>query len=171
MVIMLIAVITSMALPSLGDPAYDNLKKEASRLHLLINMAREESMLRSEEWALEVTEQSYRFSKLEIEEKDGKQTDKLTPITKKIYRERRLPEQRISIEAEDSGAPITITEKEKLTSNENEQQDVLGVIWFLPSDEISTFEITLSHEFSDDKIILKLAETGEVIMQSERETE
>jgi len=124
-VIVLLGIITSLAVISVGTSGVERkMEEEAKRLHALIRLSREESIIQAKEIALEVNQQDYRF--LEYKEK------KWVPVTSKIFKKRSLPvELELQIE----------TESElKLFESENEEWRRL---YFLSSGEQTPFKMKI----------------------------
>lgn len=82
-VAVLLGIITSFAVLSMGSLSIEReMEEEAKRLHALIKLVREESIIQAKEIAMEVNKQEYTF--LEYENK------KWVPLTSKIFHRRTI---------------------------------------------------------------------------------
>ena len=193
MVLVLMGIIVSMMTISVGDGGkFRELEEEANRLRALIKMAREEAILRSQEWRIVFKEDAYQFEKREdasnfLEElkkkalaktgatpqpslpasgdKDDKGTDKpkWVPINDKIFRERELPGYRLNVIIEEEEySSILDTEEDEPTAG-------IGSAHIYYSGEIIPFEVTIEQENGEDKFTLKVNAFGEVEMTNSRD--
>lgn len=188
MVLVLMGIILSMMTLTVGDGGkYRELEEESLRLKTLINMAREEVILQSQEWRIAFKEDGYQFERVkeikdlvspdekddeEFEEDKDKDEDKGTtelnwvPIDHKIFRERELPGYRLSVIIED--------EEYKANSEEEEEEvdeGIIGLVHMYYSGEMMAFELTIEQEDGDDKFILKATPFGELELKSSRDDE
>ena len=82
-VIVLLGIVTSFAVLSMGSGSAEReMEEEAKRLHALIKLVREESIIQAKEIAMEINKQEYSF--LEYKEK------KWIPLIGKIFRPRSM---------------------------------------------------------------------------------
>lgn len=125
-VIVLLGIVTSFAVISMGSSGQTGeMQEEARRLHALIKLAQEESIIQAKEIAMEIKQQEYVF--LEYNDK------KWQPIENAIFKKRKVKDffdLKVELEAE---SKIIKTEK----------SDVLR-IYFLSSGEQTPFKIRLS---------------------------
>jgi general secretion pathway protein H len=122
-VIVLLGIITSLVVLSFGTSSIERqMEEEAKRLHALIRLTREESIIQAKEIALEISQQDYQF--LEYKEK------KWVPVTNKIFKKRTIPAQ-LELKLE------TDTEL-KLFNSETEEKPRL---YFLSSGEQTPFKM------------------------------
>ena len=125
-VIVLLGIITSLAVISVGSSSVERkMEEEAKRLHALIRLTREESIIQAKEIAFEINKQDYQF--LEYKEK------KWVPVTNKIFKKRSLPAE-LEFQLE--------TEPElKLFESESEA----GIrLYFLSSGEQTPFKLKIN---------------------------
>lgn len=125
-VIVLLGIITSLAVISVGiSGAERKMEEEAKRLHALIRLTREESIIQAKEIAFEINKQDYQF--LEYKEK------KWVPVNSKIFKKRSIPEE-LDFQLE--------TESElKLFDNKEEE---LVRLYFLSSGELTPFKLKIN---------------------------
>jgi len=84
-VIVLVGIVTSFAVLSMGTSGPERkMEEEAKRLHALIRLVREESIIQAKEIAMEINKQEYSF--LEYKNK------KWIPLTSKIFKTRSMNE-------------------------------------------------------------------------------
>lgn len=125
-VIVLLGIVTSLAVLSMGTSSTESImEEEAKRLHALIKLVREESIIQAKEIAMEIDKQYYVF----FEYKDKK----WSPLANKIFHARSIPnnlEFKVNIEAQ-----TEIFKKEK--------QELLR-LYFLSSGEQTPFEIKIN---------------------------
>lgn len=125
-VIILLGIVTSLAVISVGTSGVERkMEEEAKRLHALIRLTREESIIQAKEIAFEVSKQDYQF--LEYKEK------KWVPVINKVFKKRSLPAE-LELRLE--------TESElKLFEAENEEWRRL---YFLSSGEQTPFKMKIN---------------------------
>ena len=175
MVLVLMGIILSMTTLSVGDGGkYRELEEEANRLKTLINMAREEAILRSQDWVIAFTKDAYRFEQEEDKGEEhadprstpGNETNKVkyVPIKDSLFRERELAGYQLSLFI-DEQAYI-----EKPEAEGEDEEDVLGRIYIYSSGELSdSFEVNLEQEDGEDKFTLKANLFGELDLKSSRD--
>lgn len=125
-VIVLLGVVTSFAVLSMGTGSAERkMEEEAKRLHALIKLVREESIIQAKEIAMEINKQEYMF----LEYKDKK----WTPLTSKIFHARSIKDElefRVDTETQ---SKIFESEKQKLLR-----------LYFLSSGEQTPFEMKIN---------------------------
>jgi general secretion pathway protein H len=125
-VIVLLGIVTSFAVLSMGTGSAERkMEEEAKRLHALIKLVREESIIQAKEIAMEINKQEYMF----LEYKDKK----WIPLKNKIFKARSVSEEltfRVDTEIQ---SKIFESEKQKLLR-----------LYFLSSGEQTPFEIKLN---------------------------
>lgn len=163
-VLVLMGIILSMMTISVGDGGkYRELEEEANRLKTLLEMAREETVLRSQDWTIAILEDGYQFEVEKIEEDKGTRKKKRSLIQDRIFRQREIPGYRLSL----------IIENGQYTAGEQGQgneEDVIGRIAIYSSGEMSEeFELTIEQEDGDDKFTLTGTQVGELSLKSSRD--
>ena len=125
-VIVLLGIITSLAVISVGSSGIERLmEEEAKRLHALIKLSREESIIQAREITLEIDKQDYQFL--------GYKEKKWLPLENKIFKKRAIPPE-LELHVE--------TESElKLFDSE---EDTLLRLYFLSSGEQTPFKIKIN---------------------------
>ena len=125
-VIVLLGIITSFAVLSMGTGSTERkMEEESKRLHALINLVREESIIQAKEIAMEINKQEYSF----LEYKDKK----WIPLTGEIFHHRSISDE-LEIRVETDVKSKIFEEKElKLVR-----------LYFLSSGEQTPFEIKIS---------------------------
>ena len=125
-VIVLLGIVTSFAVLSMGTGSAERkMEEEAKRLHALIKLVREESIIQAKEIAMEINKQEFSF--LEYKEK------KWIPISGKIFRPRSITDElEFNVDTE-LQSKIFDTKKETLLR-----------LYFLSSGEQTPFEIKLN---------------------------
>ena len=125
-VIVLLGIVTSFAVLSMGaGSAERKMEEEAKRLHALIKLVREESIIQAKEIAMEINKQEYFF--LEYKEKEW------VPLAGKIFHSRVITDEldfRVDTEAQ---SKIFAKEKKKLLR-----------LYFLSSGEQTPFEMKIN---------------------------
>lgn len=125
-VIVLLGIVTSFAVLSLGaGSAERKMEEEAKRLHALIKLVREESIIQAKEIAMEINKQEYSF----LEYKDKKWIS----LTNKVFHARSI--------AEELEFKVETETKSKIF--ESEKQKFLR-LYFLSSGEQTPFEMKLN---------------------------
>lgn len=125
-VIVLLGIVTSFAVLSMGTGSSERkMEEEAKRLHALIKLVREESIIQAKEIAIEINKQEYIF--LEYKEK------KWIPLTGKIFHPRKINEELVfSVETEKK-SEIFEPSKNKLLR-----------LYFLSSGELTPFQMKIN---------------------------
>ena len=125
-VIVLLGIVTSLAVLSMGSSGAERrMEEDAKRLHALIKLVREESIIQAKEIAMEINKQEYLF--LEYKEK------KWIPLNNKIFQSRSINDElEFHVETE-ADLKIFETKQEKLLR-----------LYFLSSGEQTPFEMRLN---------------------------
>jgi len=125
-VIVLLGIVTSFAVLSMGTGSAERkMEEEAKRLHALIKLVREESIIQAKEIAMEINKQEYSF----LEYKDKK----WIPLASKIFHARSIKDElefRVDTETQ---SKIFKSEKQKLLR-----------LYFLSSGEQTPFEMKIN---------------------------
>ena len=125
-VVVLLGVMTSLAVLAVGTSSSDRImEEEAKRLHALINLAREESILKSKEIAVEINNQDYLF----VEYKNKK----WTPLDKKPFQKRKMNEILL----------LNVEDESKTELFKKDKNNILR-LYFLSSGEQTPFEMKIS---------------------------
>lgn len=166
-VLVLMGIILSMTTLTVGDGGhYRRLEEEANRLLTLVTMARDEAVLRSQDWILVFKEQAYRFDQEKVEEVEGTPKAKTVPIKDKIFRPRELDGYRLSVVVEDAAYPV-----ETPRDDAEDEVDIIGRVTIYSSGEMTEFELTLRPDDGDDYFILKASPLGELTLIGSRDDE
>lgn len=140
-VVFIIGVILTFATISVGQHSDQTLEEEAKRLHYLIKLASEESVLRSTSMAMEFSKQGYQFVQIA--------GDQFVPIEDdKLFRKREFPGD-MEIQMELLGQTVSFDDAERVPR-----------IYILSSGEMTEFKITLRMEDSQPYTV-----TGNIIGQ------
>lgn len=125
-VVVLLGIVTSFAVLSMGSGSTERkMEEEAKRLHALIKLVREESIIQAKEIAMEINKQEYSF----LEYKDKK----WIPLTSKIFHARSIKDElEFRVDAEIK-SKIFESEKQKLLR-----------LYFLSSGEQTPFEMKIN---------------------------
>lgn len=125
-VIVLLGVVTSFAVLSMGTSSLTSeMQEEAKRLHALIKLAQEESIIQAKEIAMEIDQQEYVF--LEYNDK------KWQTIQSAVFKVRKIKE----------GLDLKVELESESEIIKSKKTDILR-IYFLSSGEQTPFQIRLS---------------------------
>lgn len=125
-VIVLLGIVTSFAVLSMGTGSTERkMEEEAKRLHALIKLVREESIIQAKEIAMEINKQEYTF----LEYKDKK----WTPLAGKIFHPRKINE-----------ALVFTVETEKQSELFEQKENKLLRLYFLSSGEQTPFKMKVN---------------------------
>lgn len=125
-VIVLLGIVTSFAVLSMGTGSAERkMEEEAKRLHALIKLVHEESIIQAKEIAMEINKQEYNF----LEYKDKK----WIPLSGKIFHARSITEELEFKVNTDIKSKIFSSEKQKLLR-----------LYFLSSGEQTPFELKIN---------------------------
>ena len=123
-VIVLLGIVTSFAVLSMGTGSIGReMEEEAKRLHALISLIREESIIQAKEIAMEVNQQEYSF----VEYKDKK----WIAVEAKMFQKRKMKE----------GLEFSVNTESKVFKSQN--SDLLR-IYFLSSGEQTPFQVRIN---------------------------
>lgn len=125
-VIVLLGIVTSFAVLSMGTSGSEReMEEEARRLHALIKLVREESIIQAKEIAMEINKQEYKF----LEYKDKK----WIPLVNKIFHARSIKEElKFSVETETQSKFF------------EEKESNLLRLYFLSSGEQTPFQMQIN---------------------------
>jgi general secretion pathway protein H len=167
-VMMIIGIIVSFAVLSVGQDPTRKVEEEVHRLNALIELARQEGMLEAQEFAVQIHRNGYQFLQLQQNDKAWQ----WQPITGKgVFRPRCLPPgMEMKLELEGEPAILETMSCEKLQEQSEQKDDsesqssIEGLtqdqekefprVFLLSSGEITPFEVTLMLE---DKGLYRLA--------------
>jgi len=168
-VLVLMGIITSMMTISVGDGGkFRELEEEAQRLKTLLEMAKDETIMRSQDWTIAILENGYQFELERIEDDKGTRKRKRHPIEDKIFRQRQLEGYRLNLIFDDSSS-FTEEQIPDELKTENEE-DIIGRVSIYASGEMSeNFEITMEQENGEDKFILTGDQLGQLKLKSSRD--
>ena len=125
-VVVLLGIVTSFAVLSMGAGSVERkMEEEAKRLHALIKLVREESIIQAKEIAMEINKQDYVF--LEYKDKEW------IPLTGKIFHARSI--------TNELEFKVFTDEQSKLFGGEKQK---LLRLYFLSSGEQTPFEIKIN---------------------------
>jgi len=125
-VIVLLGIITSFAVLSMGTGSTERkMEEESQRLHALIKLVREESIIQAKEIAMEINKQEYSF----LEYKDKK----WIPLTSKVFHPRSV-----------SDGLVFRVEKDIKSKIFKEKELKSLRLYFLSSGEQTPFEMKIS---------------------------
>lgn len=133
-VVFIVGIIVSFASLSINQNTSRLLEDEAQRLHGLIRLASEESVLKGHELALQFQKQVYRFVKLEDDQWQPVRDDRL-------LRERSIPEE----------LDLTLVLEGVAVSLDSDSQAPKIVL--LSSGEITPFELTLTNSDGEHYVL------------------
>jgi general secretion pathway protein H len=143
-VVVIIAILAStVVLGYVGADKERNLRTEAERLTVLIELARTQSLQRNEEWGVSVTKDGYSFSVYAPESASWK------PIDERPFQPRKVELATLSIKVEAQQLPMD--EHEKM--DEHAKKDVPAIV-ILSSGEQTPFEIQVTPAWKTDPWIV-----------------
>ncbi len=160
-VLLIIGLISTFAVLSTGLANRDaELKEEADRLIALMRLASEEAILRTEQLALEIRPDGYRFFTY--------RETKWEPVEEELFRERAWIEE-LDADLVLEGRPIVLGEQDEEENGEGEEKKsprYQPQIMFLSSGEMTAFELILNDARAHKRYIIKGAPTGTVILDT-----
>ncbi len=150
-VMVLISIVLSMAVISIGDQRERQLREEIVRLQQLIQLARDESILNQRPLAVKFLDDGYRF---EFQETVEDERVWKTITTPDVLRERSLEHEMMIILRQD-GLPVTL------------ENDDSGRIVILSSGEMTPFEVEMG--WPDDELtrLMTASPYGELVIEGE----
>ncbi len=183
-VLVLMGIILSMMTLTVGDGGkYRQLEEESLRLKTLMNMAKEEVIIYSQEWFIVFKDDGYLFEQEKItlktdvddsdQDGDGKKPDtvetkkkKTIPIENKIFRSRQLEGYHLSVVIEGEEHSFSLD-----SDDDEEEEGTIGRIPIHSTGEMIEFELKIQQEDEDDYFVLKGTENGDLSLKSSRDDE
>ncbi len=172
-VLVIMGIIVSMMVISLNtNEIQEEMEVEMTRLHVLLNLAQEEAIMQGQVMSLAVSENTYRFDILNVEDETWQ-----TLEDEKVFRERTVvPGTSFSLvidEIEKEARNIEFKrelslqeekeEKEKQAeAEENGEEDKYQRVYIEPSGEIFPFELILRNEDETIEVKLVLDDDGKL---------
>jgi len=170
-VLVIMGIIVSMTVISLNtNKIEEEMQTEMTRLHVLINLAQEEAILQGQMMSLAISENTYRFDVLNVEDDSWQALE-----DEKVFRERSvvpgtsfsLVIDEIEKEARNKEFKRELTleeekEKKEKQAKEDEEEDKYQRVFIEPSGEIFPFELILRNEDETVEVKLVLDEQGEI---------
>ena len=170
-VLVIMGIIVSMMVISLNsNDIQEDMEVEMTRLRVLINLAQEEAILQGQVMSLAISENTYRFDILNVEDETWQ-----TLTDEKVFRERSvvagttfsLVIDEIEKEARNSEFKRELTleeekEKKEKQADVDEEEDKYQRIYIEPSGEMFPFELILRNEDETIEVKLVLGEDGEL---------
>jgi general secretion pathway protein H len=157
-VLVIIGIVSSFAVLSTGLTGRDKpLGKESQRLLALMQMASEESVLKTEELGLTVSNDGYHFLRYE--------QNAWQPLEDDLFRERSLPDN-LTLDLVLEGRPIVLDDpsltdsKSKSDMKDAKNKPKPPQILFLSSGEVSPFSLTLSEHPGTAQSVIKSVGDG-----------
>lgn len=162
-VVVIISVLSTAFLMSLGGGRQDAGKEEAKRFAALVRMAGQEAMLRSRDLAVEILPQGYRF--LINEDQTWR------PLTDEVLRPRQLPED-MSFDVQLDGSMVLFrhdraAEDDDAAGNE-EDTEQRPRIYLFSTGEMTPFEMILLIEDSEYNYRISGGLGGKLALSEER---
>ena len=156
-VVAIMGIVLAMATIDVGgDRRGDELRQESRRFATLLQLAGEQAVLRSEEWGLYLSAESYGFLVL-----DG---ERWQPVGDPVFRERRFaPGTHVALELE--GRPLVLAERGAEAGGEEEDgaaQQRKPVVLLLSSGEVSPFVADFSASGSERRFLVRASLLGEI---------
>jgi len=139
-VIVIIGVLSTAFLMSVGGGRQDEGREEAQRFAALVRLAGQEAMLRSREMAVEILPQGYRFL---INEEQAWQ-----PLQDEVLRPRELPED-MSFEVQLDGMSVMSMNANARDSADSGAEEQRPRIYLFSTGEMTPFELILMIEGAD----------------------
>jgi len=170
-VLVIMGVIVSMMVISINsNEIKEKMEVEMTRLHVLIILAQEEAILQGQVMSLAISENTYRFDVLNVEDESWQAL-----VDEKIFRERAvvagtsfslvIDEIEKDARNKDFKRELTLAElkeKEKKQSEQDEDEDKYQRIYIEPSGEMFPFELILRNENETVEVKLILDDDGEI---------
>lgn len=175
-VIVLIAIITSFALVSIGRDTRDLVQEEAARLQALMQLASDEAVMNSRELAVQFHKDGYRFLRLDVSGEhwrwtplDGDAVFRPRCLEDPVHMQVALEGQGVELESMNCGgdAPAAGGQtQDQATADDKQdgQEDDTHYprVFFLSSGEITPFEISLPINDQGDQFRLVGQMQGEL---------
>ena len=169
-VLVLIGIILSMTTLSvdIGGGQGRELEEEAQRLVTLIRMARDETILRAEDWQVVFYEDAYKFQR--VKKMVGDQVDnkgelllETSDVDNKVFRKRTLSGYKLNVFLEG-------TNKKLGTAKQDEEDGkIIGRVGLSPSGELTPFELNIRTELLEHYFIITGNEFGDLSLKNSKD--
>lgn len=148
--------VTAVTLSVGGDRRGDALARESQRFAALVRLASEQAVLRSEEWAVQVDPDRYRF--LRLDETLGREPEWIPIEDDALFRARELePGTRLELELE--GRDMTLVDADK---DKDEEEIIKPTLLLLSSGEVSPFVAEFEARDTDSRFRITSNLLGEL---------
>ena len=158
-VVLIIGITVGLVVISIDPGEEDDIKLEARRLQELIRLASQEAIMQSNEYALEISDDGYRFLIL------AKQ--KWMPVEDPMLRARTLPDALYLEVFFDGERPAFMTQEQDGKEGEEEKPRV----FLFSSGEITPVEIVLRSEDSESRYRIITEINGKVSLEADDDEE
>jgi len=162
-VIAIMGIMLGLGMFAFGDGGLsDKLEQESNRLYGLIKLAQEESILNSQELALELTRDGYVFKQLEANE-STKKNEWVDIYNNRLLRQRTLT----------AGIELDLNlenEKFQLTKSEPDDDEQIIRIFILSSGELTAFNLQLRIGQLEEYFEIEGKENGEIQLQRKQDS-
>lgn len=140
-VVVIVSVLSTAFLLSLGSGRHNAGQEEARRFAALVRLAGQEAMLRSRDLAVEVAPKSYKFLLYEEQQWQA--------LEDEVFRLRELPEGMSFTIQLDGSAELFAAISNKKSPGSDEIKELLPRIFIFSTGEMTSFEMTLNIEDSE----------------------
>ncbi len=162
-VVLIIGITVGLVVISIDPGRTDEMKQEARRLQELIRLASQEAIMQSYEYALEVSDDGYRFLSLTKQ--------KWAPAEDPMLRARTLPEP-LYFEVYFDGEPFDFPASEQDPEEDGEgEEENSPRIFLFSSGEISPVDIVLKSEDSEARYHVVTEINGKVSLKTNEDEE
>ena len=164
--VFIIGIVLSLPMLTLGPNENRALDQEAKRIYALMEVAKEEAILNSQEIAFTVTREGYGFQVFSEEGWQAMEGDN-------VLRERTLPEQ-IRLDMSILGESVNLAVNQEAEASEQDDGEsenaVLSRVFLLSSGEMTPFELFLHYESEEDGISITGSALGELELKEHKVT-
>lgn len=159
-VIVIIAVIVSLAVISLGDNAGRRLDEEARRVRTLVRLAADEAVLQGQEIGVAITADGYEF---QVYDDRTRQWARMP--SDRVFRPRRMPDGvTLELFLDDQALVLPVADADADRDDEDSAGPVLPQpqLLLLSSGEITPFELEIAMDDVDRKVLLRGSPNGTI---------
>jgi general secretion pathway protein H len=158
-VMIIVGVMASMAVLAIGGDPHQQLKQEAQRIRLVLQLAADEALLQGQEYGLKLARESYQVVQFDDEKEEWAEA----PL--EAFDAYQLPNDiTLSLQSEGSTVDLTILNKNEEEQNQKSQEEneLKPALLLLSSGEMTPFTLQLNSANADYKMQLSGDGLGEI---------
>jgi len=156
-VMVIVGLMAGMAVLAIGGDPHQQLKQEAQRIRLVLQLAADEALLQGQEYGLKLAREGYQVVQFDDEKEEW------ATATLEAFDAYQLPNDiTLSLQSEGSTVDLTILNKNEEEQNPQEESELKPALLLLSSGEMTPFTLQLHSANADYKMQLSGDGLGEI---------